>query len=72
MFRLEVKLLPEHVVALMATFYLLDFDYPKQYEIGMNVLQCFVFEDNNVQKILLNPSIQVCHHTNSLKLKQFN
>ena len=34
----------------MATYYLLDFDYPKQYEIGMNMLQYFVLEDNNVRK----------------------
>ena len=50
MWKLEVKLLPTAVVAFMATFYLLDFDYPKQFEIGMNVLQYFVFEDSNVPK----------------------
>jgi hypothetical protein len=27
--KLEISLLPETVVAFMATFYLLDFDYPK-------------------------------------------
>ena len=39
--KLEISLLPETVVAFMATFYLLDFDYPKYYELGMNVLQYF-------------------------------
>ena len=41
--KIEVKCLPEAVVAFMATFYLLDFDYSKFFEIELNVLQYFTF-----------------------------
>ena len=37
----------EAVVAFLAVFYLLDYDYPKHWEIGMNMFQYFVFEDRN-------------------------
>ena len=46
--KMKVSQLPEAVVAFIATFYLLDFDYPKQYEISMNIIQYFIFEDSNV------------------------
>ena len=64
--KLEVRLLPEAVVAFMATFYLLDFDYPKQYEVGMNVLQYFIFEDSNVPK-----DIAQCFNSNFSLYKKF-
>ena len=48
--KIEIKCLPEAVVAFMATFYLLDFDYPKFFEVGLNVLQYFIFQDSNVPK----------------------
>ena len=32
----------------LAAFYLLDFDYPKHNEIGMNILQYFIFKDKNI------------------------
>ena len=41
--KIEVKCLPEAVVAFMATFYLLDFDYSKFFAIELNVLQYFTF-----------------------------
>ena len=50
----------------MVTFYLLDFDYPKQYEIGMNVLQYFIFEDSNVPK-----DIAVSFNSQLSSYKQF-
>lgn len=55
LFKTEVSQLPEAVVAFIATFYLLDFDYPKRYEIAMNVLQYFIFEDNNAPKGIAIP-----------------
>ena len=48
--KIEIKSLPEAVVAFMGTFYLLDFDHPKFFEIGLNVLQYFIFQDSNVPK----------------------
>ena len=50
MFKVQVNQLPEAVVAFLAAFYLLDIDYPKCHEIGMNVLQYCIFEDKNVPK----------------------
>ena len=38
----------EAVVAYLATFYLLDFDYPRHHEMGLNVLQYYLFQDTNV------------------------
>jgi hypothetical protein len=35
-------------LALLASFYLLDFDYPRMQEIGLNVLQHYIFKDTNV------------------------
>ena len=66
MFKTEVRVLPEAVVAYMATYYLLDFDYPKQYEIGMNVLQYFISEDSNVPK-----DIAVSFNSQLSSYKQF-
>ena len=45
---MKISQLPEAVVAFIATFCLLDFDYPKQYEIA--IMQYFIFEDSNVPK----------------------
>ena len=50
LFKMKVSQLPEAVVTFLDTFYLLDFDYPKQYEITTNILQYFIFEDGNVPK----------------------
>jgi hypothetical protein len=50
LFKVQVNELPEAVVAFLAAFYLLDVDYPKCHEIGMNLLQYFIFEDKNVPK----------------------
>jgi hypothetical protein len=50
LFKVPVNQLPEAVVAFLAAFYLLDIDYPKCHEIGMNVLQYCIFEDKNVPK----------------------
>ena len=47
---MKVRQLSEAVVAFMSTFHLFDFDYPKQYEINMNILQYFIFKDSNVPK----------------------
>jgi hypothetical protein len=38
---MEIFNLNEAVLALLARFYLLDFDYPRMQEIGLNVLQHF-------------------------------
>lgn len=38
----------EAVVAFLASFYLLDFDYPKQHELGLAVLQVLIFKDYQV------------------------
>ena len=35
----------EAVVAFLATLYLLDFDYPKQHEYGLLMLQLIIFMD---------------------------
>ena len=48
--KMKVSQLLVAVVAFIATFYLLDFDYPKQQEIAINILQYFIFEDSNVPK----------------------
>ena len=66
LFNTEVRLLPDVFEAYTAKFYLLDFDYPKQYEIGMNVLQYFVFEDSNELK-----DIAASFNSQLLSYKQF-
>ena len=45
---IDVEKLDEGVIALLASFYLLDFDYPRQQENGLLVLQHFLFNDTNV------------------------
>ena len=44
----NVKEIAQVVVAFLATFYLLDFDYPRNYEIGLSIMQYYVFEDKHV------------------------
>lgn len=51
----EVAKLNEAALALLASFYLFDFDYPRTQEIGFNVLQYFVFKDTNVPQDIANP-----------------
>ena len=60
LFRTENKELSEATVGFLAAFYFLDFDYPKHNEIGMNMLQYFIFKDKNIQylKTLLLLSMQ--------------
>ena len=41
------------VVAFIASFYLLDYDYPSSYMLPLSVLQKIIFNDNQV-----HPSIQ--------------
>jgi hypothetical protein len=67
LFKVPVNQLPEAVVAFLAAFYLLDIDYFKCHEIGMNVLQYCVFEDMNVPKILLCSLMPSCQNTKSSK-----
>ena len=47
--------LNEASLALLTSFYLFDFDYPRMQEIGFNVLQYFVFKDTNVPQDIANP-----------------
>ena len=39
------KDLPQAAIAYLASYYVLDFDYPKNLELGLSVLQYFCFED---------------------------
>jgi hypothetical protein len=48
--RTDVGKIAEAVVAFLASFYLMDFDYPKQHELGLAVLQVLVFKDNRIPK----------------------
>ena len=48
LFRTENKKFSEATVGFLAAFYFLDFDYPKHNEIGMNILQYFIFKDKNI------------------------
>ena len=50
LFKIQVYELLEAVVAFLAAFYLLDVDYPNCHEIGVNLLEYFIFEDKNVPK----------------------
>ena len=50
MLQTEVAKIAEAVVAFLASFYLLDFDYSKQHELGLAVLQILVFKDNQIPK----------------------
>ena len=45
---MEATKLNEGVLALLASFYLFDFDYPQFLDIGLIVLQHYVFKDINV------------------------
>jgi len=46
--QLEEEELDEGMLALLASFYLLDFDYLRHHEIGLTFMQQLVFEDMNV------------------------
>lgn len=46
----DIKSIGEATVGYLASFYLLDFDYPKSCEIGLNMLQTIIFEDQRVPK----------------------
>ena len=48
LFRTENKKFSEATVGFLAAFYFLDFDYPKHNEIGMNILQYFIFKNKNI------------------------
>ena len=48
LFRTGNKKFSEATVGFLAAFYLLDFDYPKHNEIGMNILQYFIFKEKNI------------------------
>ena len=50
-----LSLLHEATIALLASFYLLDFDYPRSQEIGLSILQYFVFKDPNVPEDITGP-----------------
>ena len=51
---MEIFNLNEAVLALLARFYLLDFDYPRMQEIGLNVLQHYIIKDTNVPQDIAN------------------
>ena len=44
----EVEKLNEGVLALLGCFYLLDFDYPRFLEIGLNIFHYLIFKDTDV------------------------
>eukprot|EP00112_Aurelia_sp_Birch-Aquarium-sp1_P023159 Seg679.17 transcript_id=Seg679.17/GoldUCD/mRNA.D3Y31 product="hypothetical protein" protein_id=Seg679.17/GoldUCD/D3Y31 len=44
----DTEKLDEAVVAHLAAFYLLDFDYPKNSEVGMSMLQYLLFNDESI------------------------
>ena len=46
--QVSMECLAEAVVAFIGTFYLMDFDYPKQHEYGLLMLQAIVFMDERV------------------------
>lgn len=48
LFTTNVRSIKEATVGYLASFYLLDFDYPKCFEIGMNMLQRVIFKDERV------------------------
>lgn len=43
----------EMVVAYLASYYLLDFEYPKQHVFGLSILHYFVFKDQEIPRDLL-------------------
>jgi hypothetical protein len=43
--QVSLECVAETVVAFLATLYLLDFDYPKQHEYGLLMLQSITFMD---------------------------
>ena len=49
LFHTDVAKLDEAAVAFLESFYLLDFDYPKQFVVGLNMLQYFVFKDKHTR-----------------------
>lgn len=53
--KVEAEKFLEAVVAFLSSFYLLDFDYPTQNEIGMTILQVFVFNDNRIPEDITIP-----------------
>ena len=50
LFSCPVSNIMEATVGYLASFYLLDFDYPKMSEVGLNVLQHLIFQDKSVPK----------------------
>ena len=46
--KIDGSKMDEALLALLATFYLLDLDYPRNLEIGLSILQNFIFGDQNV------------------------
>lgn len=71
--KLEVRLLPEAVVAFMATFYLLDFDYPiNSMKLEWMCSSILYLKTATCPKTSLCASIRTFHCTRSSKPKQFN
>ena len=48
LFSTDIKNIGEATVAYLASFYLLDFDYPKSCEVGLCILQRITFQDENI------------------------
>lgn len=46
----SIEDMAEAVVGFVASFYLLDFDYPQQHEFGLVMLQRIIFEDETVPR----------------------
>ena len=67
LFTCEVKSIAEATVSYLASFYLVDFDYPKWCEIGLNILQKITFEDHRVPKDIAMTSKCVLKEFNSFE-----
>ena len=52
--KLEIAKLDEGLVAFLSLFYLLNFDYPRNQEIGLLMLQHFIFNDKNLPEDAVN------------------
>ena len=50
LFSTSIENIGEATIAYLASFYLLDFDYPKSYEVGLCILQQITFQDENILK----------------------
>ena len=67
LFSTDIKNIGEATVAYLASFYLLDFDYPKSCEVGLCILQRITFQDENIPKDITTSFESALKSFNSFK-----